>query len=124
MKKRIVSLFLAGSLLIASQSASAVSSKTVSVGGKNVTVNSTISRTGASGHTGSDGTIKARVVSNYSYAVNGSIKGPLTKDSGSVYGVASVGFSAPGNSISASITSSHTVSYGGDKSKATTSVSY
>lgn len=123
MKKKVIAVMLVAGMLVAGQN-DKVTAKTVNVGGKNVVVNSTIARTTASGHTGSDGTIKAYVDSSYYYALDGARKGPYTKTKGPVNSVASVNFSAAAGGVSLSITSHHELSYGGDSTQANTSASY
>lgn len=124
MKKKLISLLLVGCLLTNNQIVNAKSSTSVRVGGKSVVMNSKISKTTASSYTGSDGTVKARVTSDYYYAKAGIKHGPISKNSGFVYGVASVGFSAGKEGVSLTVVSNHTAIYGGDRSDANTSASY
>ena len=60
MKKRLVAALLVCSVICSSQVSFAQSSKSLKVGSKTITINSTIAKKSANGYTGSDGTIYSR----------------------------------------------------------------
>jgi hypothetical protein len=124
MKKRLVAALLVCSVICSSQVSFAQSSKSLKVGSKTITINSTIAKKSANGYTGSDGTIYSKASIKYIYTKSGKNHSMSAAD-GYKYGVANAYCSVQeNNAVSVSVATSHEAIYNGTYNSGNTSATY
>ncbi|MBS4817394.1 MAG: hypothetical protein KH026_12510 [Clostridium sp.] len=124
MKKRFVAALLVCSVICSSQVSFAQSSKSLKVGSKTITINSTIAKKSANGYTGSDGTIYSKASVKYTYTKSGKYYTKSAED-GYKYGVANAYCSVQeNNAVSANVVTNHEAIYKGNYNSGSTSATY
>ncbi len=123
MKKRLVAALLVCSVICSSQVSFAQSSKSLKVGSKTITINSTIAAKSGAGFTGSDGTIYSKASVSYTYKNAGKTH-TISSTDGYLYGVAAARCSAPNGASSVRVATTHEAIYNGAYNSGNTSVAY